>query len=63
MEICDGIGVMDPEVGRFKKKKKKKKKEINLNYLGHGSTLVESRRLTCKILFQRVTLMYILCKM
>ena len=28
MEICDGIGVMDPEVGRFKKKKKKKKKEI-----------------------------------
>ena len=38
-------------VGRFKKRK-----EI-LSYPVQGSTLVESRRLTCKILFHRDTLL------
>ena len=47
-EICDGTGVRDPEVGRFR--------FFFLSYSGQGSTLVESRKMTWKILFQRDTL-------
>ncbi len=47
--ICDNTGMKNPEVEDSQKK-------TFLGYSGQVSTLVESRRLTCKILFQRDTL-------